>query len=317
MSTVAGSSSLEDQMKNLQRHFGAIVSTIKDLKSKVEDLNRKFKEHETMEVQEIIKTQRVIDEIVVANSDAIMTMKSEIFNRKGGKQSGEGDNMNAKIANQHDEMVEKQAVFDNSIKNNSESIKVLDEEIKRITIEKIKRDDSKREVDAAIKQLSSEIIKLQRVEREDKSGKEAQTHGDKAMSIKCRYFNSGYCKYRQKCKFSHPNNICAEINCEKENCPKRHPKACKYQKGANGCWRGNSCDYAHDTLVAGDANGVKFGCISCKHEWKETQFVVKHTINNMEVYFCLNCDDWVKSKERVFDQGWSLFDQDGNLNHFV
>ena len=86
------------------------------------------------------------------------------------------------------------------------------------------------------------------------------------MSIKCRYFNSGYCKYRQKRKFSHPNNICKEINCEKENCPKRHPKACKYQKGANGCWRGNSCDYAHDTLVAGDANGVKFGCFSCKHE---------------------------------------------------
>ena len=37
----------------------------------------------------------------------------------------------------------------------------------------------------------------------------------------------------------------------------------------------------------------------------------------MEVYFCLNCDDWVKEKGRVFDQGWSLFDLDGNLNNFV
>ena len=73
-----------------------------------------------MEVQEIIKTQRVIDEIVVDNSDAIMTMKSEIFNIKGGKQSGEGDNMNAKIANQHDEMVEKQAVIENTIEHNKE-----------------------------------------------------------------------------------------------------------------------------------------------------------------------------------------------------
>ena len=115
----------------------------------------------------------MIDEIVVDNSDAIMTMKSEIFNIKGGKQSGEGDNMNEKIVNQHDEMVEKQAVIDNTIKKNSESIKVIDEEIKRIAIEKIKGDDSKREVDAAIKQLNSEIIKLQRDEREDKSEKEA------------------------------------------------------------------------------------------------------------------------------------------------
>ena len=317
MSTVPGSSSLEDQMKNLQRHFGAIVSTIKDLKSKVEDLNGKFKEHETMEVQEIIKTQRVIDEIVVANSDAIQNIKSEILSIKGGKKVGEVNNMNEKVVNRHDEMAEKQVMIDNTIKKNSESIKAIDEEIKRIAIEKIKRDTSEKEVDAAIKQLNSEIFKLQRVEREDKSKEEAQTDSDKAKGIKCRYFNSGYCKYKQKCKFAHPNNICKDISCEKDKCPKRHPKACKYQKEATGCWRGNSCDFAHDTLVCGDAKGVKFGCVSCKHEWKETKFVVKHTIDNMEVYFCLNCDDWVKSKERVFDQGWSLFDQDGNLNHFV
>ena len=34
---------VEDQLKTLQRHFGGIVSTVKDLKSNVEDLKRKLK----------------------------------------------------------------------------------------------------------------------------------------------------------------------------------------------------------------------------------------------------------------------------------
>ena len=73
----------------------------------------------------------------------------------------------------------------------------------------------------------------------------------------------------------------------------------------------------NNTLVGNDDVGIKLKCVSCKHSWKETKFVVKHTINNTEVYFCLNCEDWVKHKERVFNQGWTLMDYDGNLNYFV
>ena len=46
-------------------------------------------------------------------------------------------------------------------------------------------------------------------------------------------------------------------------------------------------------------------------------FVVDHKIQGMELYFFLNCDDWVKHKDSVLNQGWSLFDEDGYLNHFV
>ena len=28
----------------------------------------------------------------------------------------------------------------------------------------------------------------------------------------------------------------------------------------------------------------------------------------------LDCEDWVKHKDRIFDQGWCLFDHDGYLN---
>ena len=68
------------------------------------------------------------------------------------------------------------------------------EDIKRISNEKCEKDNSKLEVDAAINQLNNEILRLKRAE----TNKDVQNVGDKAKSVKCRYFNSGYCKYKQE-----------------------------------------------------------------------------------------------------------------------
>ena len=59
MSSVTGSSFLEEQMKTLQKHFGAIVSTVKHLKSEIKDLKGKFENNKLNEVREIIEAQRV------------------------------------------------------------------------------------------------------------------------------------------------------------------------------------------------------------------------------------------------------------------
>ena len=96
--------------------------------------------------------------------------------------------------------------------------------------------------------------------------------------------------------------------------------------GKNGCKRNTSCDFSHNLLVCekqkekSDMKEKKepsYKCVSCHSEWQEHRYLVKHNIQNKQVYFCLNCDDWVKHKERVFDHGWSLLDQSGNLNSFV
>ena len=39
----------------------------------------------------------------------------------------------------------------------------------------------------------------------------------------------------------------------------------------------------------------------------------EHNIKNMRVFFCLNCYDWIKDKNAVFEQGWSMFDEAGFL----
>ena len=54
-----------------------------------------------------------------------------------------------------------------------------------------------------------------------------------------------------------------------------------------------------NVLVVNDT----FKCVSCKSEWKESNCVVEHKIEGKKLYFCLNCDDWVRHKNRVLDQG--------------
>ena len=41
--------------------------------------------------------------------------------------------------------------------------------------------------------------------------------------------------------------------------------------------------------------------------------VVQHIVKNMRTYFCLNCADWIKDKNNVFEKGWALLDEEGYL----
>ena len=51
--------------------MGGIAKLVKDLKATIENLQKKDQVSENRELQEIIDTQRVIDEIIVVNSDCI------------------------------------------------------------------------------------------------------------------------------------------------------------------------------------------------------------------------------------------------------
>jgi len=59
----------------------------------------------------------------------------------------------------------------------------------------------------------------------------------------CKFYNTGYCKYKRSCKFPHPTEIC-EKACKQKACHKRHPKPCRY---GNKCRRKDTCDYKHNS----------------------------------------------------------------------
>ena len=321
---------LEDQIKTLQVHFGRVVSTVKYLQKSVDDLKLKLVEiGKKEEIKEVLETQRVVEEVIVANSDAIHQIKMEILKiKEGGKPRGKHNENTVKENDSKDdgirEVVRKQQEMDNDILKHSNVVKKLEEEIKSILKDKSNKDESKKEMDDAIKRLEIEILKFKKSENDFKSTKEILKASDEEKEAhKCRYFNVGYCKYKEKCRFTHPEEICKEYvegECKGFSCPSRHPKACKWFRGSTGCRRKEECHFSHDKIICSREKNDKiksYKCVSCDYEWNESHCVVKHVVQNKEVYFCLNCEDWVKEKSRVLDKGWSLFDTAGNINHFV
>ena len=46
---------------------------------------------------------------------------------------------------------------------------------------------------------------------------------------KCLYYDSGFCRYKDKCRKEHMKTVCEDSNCDKK-CEKRHPKQCRYRE---------------------------------------------------------------------------------------
>ena len=227
---------LEEQVKALQKSMGGVVRIVKDLKSSVEVLEKKLK---IKELNEIIEAQKVIDEVLLANSDAI---------------------------------------------------KRIDQEIIQITNSKFSRN-----------------IKEDTLE-DSQSGQK--------LTKKCRHFNRGYCKHKSKCRFTHPDNICNDYvtngKCEATRCEDRHPKRCKWLTSKDGCTR-EGCLYLHNTDKQSNYVDQTYKCESCKDIWTNSNCVVEYVLHNQKVHFCLNCDDWVKYKQNVFNADWTLMDNNGYL----
>ena len=40
-----------------------------------------------------------------------------------------------------------------------------------------------------------------------------------------------------------------------------------------------------------------------EYEWNDKNCVKEHTIKSMNVFFCLNCDNWIKDKAEVLTEG--------------
>ena len=142
----------------------------------------------------------------------------------------------------------------------------------------------------ALKRIDGELEKLTKMEKEASQNTSEHVHGDvkdmvphKKKPKKCRYFDRGYCKYKTKCRFTHMLGLCSQYlqigKCERKECDQRH--------------------------------------VGCKHSWEERKNVKSHIILNMEVFFCLNCDDWIQEKAAVFNDGWTMFDETGALRYDI
>ena len=71
-------STLEEQVKRLQKHMGAILVRVRDLKASVDALKKKDTTKENKEIKEIMDAQIIVDKVIGANKDAIKRIDEEI-----------------------------------------------------------------------------------------------------------------------------------------------------------------------------------------------------------------------------------------------
>ena len=239
---MASENSLEGQLKTLERSMGTLVKAFKELKSNVKALEDKVDKSINGEVIEIKRNQKMLEDLIKGNSDAIKLIDDAILELR------------------------------------NENSKAKEEEIKK----------------------TETFVK------------------------KCKYFNSGYCKFKTDCKFLHPKEICTIYleggECDRKLCKNRHPKVCKWLQGKSGCQR-NDCDYLHVTLARDDEQRNKthksFPCAGCKNCYDDISCVVQYRMNNIAFNLCLNCESWIQHKDKVLTPGWTMFDQNGDLRSDV
>ena len=61
----------------------------------------------------------------------------------------------------------------------------------------------------------------------------------------CLYNKFGYCKFGEKCRKYHINEICSENTCDITSCNQRHPRACRYFRDYGRC-KFFPCAFKHE-----------------------------------------------------------------------
>ena len=67
-------------------------------------------------------------------------------------------------------------------------------------------------------------------------------------TIICNYYDNGYCRFKDKCKFHHFEDVCDKSKCDESCCLKRHPIPCKYFR-LKKCKFGENCLFSHKKVL--------------------------------------------------------------------
>ena len=70
---------LELQIKGLEKNMGTIVKALKDLKASFTALEEKVNKSQNEEIQHLVESQKMLEKVIVENSNAIKRIDDEIL----------------------------------------------------------------------------------------------------------------------------------------------------------------------------------------------------------------------------------------------
>jgi TolA-binding protein len=174
------------------------------------------------------------------------------------KESDEKDEKDEK--SEIEDILKNQKVVDKKLAENAKAIERLDSEISKLENPNQKLEALNQKVEALNQKIEATNQKVeatnQKIEAPNQKADETETK-PKENDKKCRYYNRGFCKYVEKCRYFHPSETCEKhlenFKCNEKGCMRRHPKLCKWFNNEGGCRR-NYYDFMHVTHAGGDGH---------------------------------------------------------------
>ena len=147
------------------------------------------------------------------------------------------------------DIIESQEIIDGIVVKNADDM-ILIEKKKEQNEESIKSLEEKiYAIDKVIATMTQNLQDQFERLREEVADNDTNVNDDIIHEIKCKYFDTGFCRLKDKCPFSHKSpKICEAYKngtkCQSQSCYERHPKLCRYFK-RGFCFRNESCLYFH------------------------------------------------------------------------
>ena len=141
------------------------------------------------------------------------------------------------------------------------------------------------------------------------------------MSAEYCYRNKfGYCKFGEKCRFLHVNELCVNKNCDQRQCSYRHPRECLYFKKYGQCKFGEYCQYEHKKVnnekeIKKEVEKIKTKCEYIEVEMNALKAEIdKLTKENINLRQNLNALKNIECSENVNESNEKIEDSNSDKN---
>ena len=78
-----------------------------------------------------------------------------------------------------------------------------------------------------------------------------------ASGLVCSHYRLGYCKYKEKCRHLHVEELCKIQGCSSDSCVSRHPRRCRYFNLFGTCKFRDNCAYSHESFLKDEISAIR------------------------------------------------------------